>query len=161
MKDRAMTQTAAHLAPTAREAIAEALNQSLAETTVGTMLAQNFHWNVKGMAFGPLHALFQTIYEDHFAGQDEIAERVRALDMPAEGTLAGMLKRSKVKEHGGAAKAEAMIKALLVAQETLAATLSGAAAVAEEHGDLLTQDMAIGRGLAHEKFAWMLRSHLG
>ena len=156
-----MTQTAAHLAPSAREAIAEALNQSLAETTVGMMLAQNFHWNVKGMAFGQLHALFQMIYEDHFAGQDEIAERVRALDMTADGLLADMLKRSKVKEHASEAKAEVMIKTLLVAQETLAATLSGAAAVAEAHGDLLTQDLAINRGLAHEKFAWMLRAHLG
>ena len=56
-----MTQTAAALTPDARTAIADALNQSVAETAVTTMLAQNFHWNVKGMAFGPLHELFQQI----------------------------------------------------------------------------------------------------
>ena len=91
-----MTQTAADLSPSAQEAIAEALNQCVAETAVSTMLAQNFHWNVTGMSFGPLHALFQTIYEDHFTAQDDLAERIRALNAHAEGTLAGMLKRSKV-----------------------------------------------------------------
>jgi starvation-inducible DNA-binding protein len=155
-----MTATAAQLAPSARTAIAEALNQSLAETTVATMLAQNFHWNVTGMAFGPLHQLFQTIYEDHFAAQDDLAERIRAIGGHAEGHLASMLKRSKVNEHTGKAPAEDMLRALLAAQETLAATLSGAAAVAEQNGDLLTQDLAIERGHAHEKFAWMLRAHL-
>ena len=53
-----MTQTAIALNTDAKAAIAEALNQSVAETAVTTMLAQNFHWNVKGMAFGPLHDLF-------------------------------------------------------------------------------------------------------
>ncbi|MEL6922333.1 MAG: ferritin-like domain-containing protein, partial [Pseudomonadota bacterium] len=75
-----MTQTAVALSSDARAAIVEALNQSVAETTVTTMLAQNFHWNVTGMAFGPLHDLFQKIYEDHFLAQDDLAERIKALD---------------------------------------------------------------------------------
>ena len=37
------------------------------------------------MAFGPLHALFQQMYEDHFTAQDELAERIKALDAHAEG----------------------------------------------------------------------------
>ena len=96
-----MTQTAVALSTDARTQIVEALNQCVAETAVTTMLAQNFHWNVKGMAFGPLHDLFQKIYEDHFIAQDDLAERVKALDGHAEGTLAGMLKRSKVSENEG------------------------------------------------------------
>ena len=96
-----MTQTAVALSNNARAAIVEALNQSVAETAVTTMLAQNFHWNVTGMAFGPLHELFQKIYEDHFVAQDDLAERIKALDGHAEGTLAGMIKRSKVSEHDG------------------------------------------------------------
>ncbi|MEO1312695.1 MAG: ferritin-like domain-containing protein, partial [Pseudomonadota bacterium] len=64
-----MTQTAAALSTDAKTQIVDALNQSVAETAVTTMLAQNFHWNVTGMAFGPLHALFQEIYEDHFKAQ--------------------------------------------------------------------------------------------
>ena len=72
-----------------------------------------------------------------------------------------MLQRSKVQEHRWRATAEEMIGALLVAQETLAMTLRDVAAVAEQHADLVTQDLAIARGTVHEKFAWMLRAHLG
>ena len=156
-----MTQTAAALSTDARSAIAEALNQSVAETAVATMLAQNFHWNVTGMAFGPLHDLFQTIYEDHFVAQDDLAERIKALDGHAEGTLSGMVARSKVKEHEGHATDREMVKAMQDAQETLAATLAGTGALAAEHGDTLTEDLCIARGQTHEKFAWMMRSHLG
>lgn len=155
-----MTQTAAALTTDAKQAIVEALNQSVAETAVTTMLAQNFHWNVTGMAFGPLHDLFQKVYEDHFVAQDDLAERLKALDGHAEGTLAGMLKRSKVDEHDGKASATDMIKAMLVAQETLASTLAGCGELAAEHGDTLTEDLCIARGQTHEKFAWFLRSHL-
>ena len=155
-----MTQTAIALTPDARTAIADALQQSVAETTVTTMLAQNFHWNVTGMAFGPLHALFQEVYEDHFTAQDDLAERLRALDVFVDATLAGMVERSKVAEHASRATDQEMIKALLVAQETLAATVAGAGALAAEHGDTLTEDLCIARGQTHEKFAWFLRSHL-
>lgn len=155
-----MTQTAVALTTDARAAIAEALNQSVAETAVTTMLAQNFHWNVTGMAFGPLHDLFQKMYEDHFVAQDDLAERIKTLDVHAEGTLAGMLARSKVKEHDGHATDREMIKAMLDAQETLAATLAGAGEIAAEHGDTLTEDLCIARGQTHEKFAWFLRAHL-
>ncbi|KUJ81419.1 Dps family protein [Ruegeria profundi] len=155
-----MTQTAIDLTPDSRAAIAEALNQSVAETAVTTMLAQNFHWNVTGMAFGPLHDLFQKIYEDHFQAQDDLAERIKALDAHAEGTLAGMLKRSKVAEHDGSATDKDMVKMMLDAQETLAATLAGAGELAASHGDALTEDLCISRGQTHEKFAWFLRSHL-
>lgn len=155
-----MTQTAVDLSPSAREAIADALNQSVAETAVTTMLAQNFHWNVTGMAFGPLHALFQTIYEDHFVAQDDLAERVKAIDAHAEGMLSGMLKRSKIAEVDGHPSAEDMIAKMRDAQVTLAATVAEAGALAAEHGDTLTEDLCIARGQTHEKFAWMLRSHL-
>ena len=156
-----MTETAQSLNTNARAAIAEALNQALADTTVATMLAQNFHWNVKGMAFGPLHDLFQVIYEDHFVAQDDLAERIRALNAHAEGNLAAMLKRTKVIESDGKGTAEEMIAAMQGAQETLAETLGACGAEAAEQGDTLTEDLCIARGQAHEKFAWMLRSHLG
>jgi len=156
-----MTQTAVALSTDARAAIADALNQAVAETVVTTMLAQNFHWNVTGMAFGPPHALFQEIYEDHFVAQDDLAERVKALGGHANGKLSDMVAASKVEEHDGDASAEDMIKALADAQRTVAATLTATAAIASGHGDLLTEDLCIGRGQTHEKFAWLLSAHLG
>ncbi|MEM8870461.1 MAG: DNA starvation/stationary phase protection protein [Pseudomonadota bacterium] len=156
-----MTQTAAAQSADAQTQIVGALNQTVAETAVTTMLAQNFHWNVKGMSFGPLHALFQEIYEDHFQAQDDLAERIKAVGGHAEGTLAGMLTRSKVAEHDGHATDQEMIQAMLTAQETIAATLAGCGDLAVQHGDTLTEDLCISRGQVHEKFAWILRAHIG
>ena len=155
-----MSQTAASLSTDAQTEICEALNQAVAETVVTTMLAQNFHWNVTGMAFGPLHALFQEVYEDHFVAQDDLAERVKALGGHANGMLSEMVKASKVDEHDGHATDREMIASLVKAQRTVAATLAGAGVVAEKHGDLLTQDLVIARGQTHEKFAWLLESHI-
>ncbi|MFW2544828.1 Dps family protein [Primorskyibacter sp. 2E107] len=155
-----MSQTAQTLSTDATAQIAEALNQCVAETAVATMLAQNFHWNVTGMAFGPLHDLFQKIYEDHFVAQDDLAERIKALGAHAEGTLAGMVKRSKISEVDGVPSAEDMVRLMKDAQETLAETIAGAGELAAGQGDTLTEDLCIARGQTHEKFAWMLRAHL-
>jgi len=155
-----MTSTAADLSPDANAQICDALNQCVAETVVTTMLAQNFHWNVTGMAFGPLHEMFQKIYEEHFEGQDDLAERVKALGGHAEGTLKGMLERSKVAEHEGTATDREMIAKMLEAQQTVAATLAQSGELAADLGDTLTEDLCIARGQVHEKFAWMLRAHL-
>ena len=141
-------------------AIIDALNQAVAETAVTTMLAQNFHWNVTGMGFGPLHDLFQKIYEDHFKAQDDLAERIKAIGGHAEGTLSGMIKRSKVDEYAGYANDIDMIKIMADAQETVAQTLIGACDVAAEAADKLTEDLCVGRAREHQKFAWRLKSHL-
>ena len=155
-----MQPTTAMTEPDFRHAICEALNHALSETTVTTMLAQNFHWNVTGMAFGPLHELFQQIYEDHFQAQDDLAERVKALDGYADGNLGRMLERSTVEEHSGKASAQEMVSALLRAEEILAATVKSCGDLAASHADTLTEDLCIARGQVHEKFAWFLRSHL-
>ena len=143
--------------------IAEALYQCVAETTVTTMMAQNFHWNVTGMAFGPLHALFQEIYEDHFTAQDDLAERIRSIGHTVDGRLHSMISASKVVEdEANATKTDQeMISSLLEAQRTIAATLSGASDIAASNGDKLTEDLCVERGRVHEKFAWLLASHLG
>ncbi|SKA32623.1 Dps family protein [Consotaella salsifontis] len=155
-----MALIAAKIDPTAKEELVEGLSQALADVAVATTKAQNFHWNVTGMAFGPLHALFQKIYEDHFEAQDEVAERIKALDAHAEGRYSKFLDRSAIKEHDGHASDREMIEMLLADQETLSATFTALAEVSDKHGDWGTNDMATGRIQAHDKFAWMLRSHL-
>ncbi|MEL6748391.1 MAG: DNA starvation/stationary phase protection protein, partial [Pseudomonadota bacterium] len=128
-----MAEAATNLSPAAVAEIVEGLTQSLAETSVTTMKAQNFHWNVTGMAFGPLHALFQEIYEDHFVGQDELAERIKAIGGFAEGRYAVYLDRSRVPEHDGRATDKEMIADLQASQEQISATLRALAMTADKH----------------------------
>ncbi|MEL6337656.1 MAG: DNA starvation/stationary phase protection protein [Pseudomonadota bacterium] len=144
----------------ALEAVIEALTQSLSDTVVTTMKAQNYHWNVTGMAFGPLHELFQKIYEEHFEAQDEIAERIKALDGHALGQLSGHIERSRIEECAGDVDDKTMIGNLAADQRTLAGTMYALSEVSAKHGDKLTEDLAIERGRVHEKFAWLLGAHL-
>ena len=143
-----------------RLAVSEKLTQVLAETFVETVKAQTYHWNVTGMAFGPLHALFQEIYEDHFATQDELAERVRALGLAIDGRIAAMAERSTIADCQGNIPAHVMIENLAEDQRRLSQSMQDLARIAEEKGDMVTNDMAIERANIHDKFAWMLSAHL-
>ena len=155
-----MSTLAAKLSSDAMTEIVEGLTQSLAETSVETAKAQTYHWNVEGMAFGPLHDLFQKIYEDHFEAQDELAERIKALGAHTEGRQSKFLARSTIKECDGDIDAKAMIENLASDQETISQTLLALAEVADAHNDWVTNDIAIARAQVHDKFAWMLRAHL-
>lgn len=155
-----MTFAAEKIDTDGRPEICAALNTALAETAVSTMMAQNFHWNVTGMNFAPLHQMFQGIYEDHFAGQDDLAERIKALDGHADGNLARMLERSSIVEPQVDMTSTDLIATLLNAEEILAATLKATGETAANYGDTITEDLCIARGQVHEKFAWMLRVHL-
>jgi starvation-inducible DNA-binding protein len=155
-----MSNLATKLDSDAVAAVVDGLHQALAETAVATSKQQNYHWNVTGMAFGPLHDLFQKFYEDHFEAQDDIAERVKALEGHAEGRMSEWLKRSKISECDGKVDAKTMIANLLADQETLAGTFGALAELAEEKGDFITNDFAIERATTHEKNAWLLRAHL-
>lgn len=155
-----MAEVSTEIAPSAVEEIVEGLTQALAETSVETMKAQNYHWNVEGMAFGPLHEMFQKIYEDHFEAQDTLAERIKALDAHAEGRQSVYLKRSRIEECDGKKADKEMVAALQKDQETLSSTLRALASVADKHGDVVTNDLAIERADVHDKFSWFLRAHL-
>jgi starvation-inducible DNA-binding protein len=155
-----MPNIATKLEPDAVAAVVDGLTQALAELSVTTMKAQNYHWNVTGMSFGPLHALFQKLYEDHFEAQDDTAERVKALEAHAVGRYSDYLQRAKITECDGRVDARTMIATMQADQETLAGAYNALADLAEEKRDMITNDFAIGRAAVHEKFAWMLRAHL-
>ncbi|MEM8978621.1 MAG: DNA starvation/stationary phase protection protein [Pseudomonadota bacterium] len=135
-------QTALSLTPDARSEVVEALNQSIAEVSICRALARGFSVNVTGMARRTLSELFATIADRHY-GVDELrlANRVLALESHVEMTEASRLKRSKIAEHDGHAVDIEMIKTLCDAQLTLAETLAGTAAIAERHGDGVTQSV--------------------
>ena len=140
--------------------VVELLERALSETTIETAKAQSYHWNVTGMAFGPLHDLFQQIYEDHFEAQDTLAERAKALGVHVDGRLQARLEASSIDECDGRLSAREMVKALAADQKTLSETLLCLARAAEKHGDDVTNDLAIERAHLHDKFAWMLNAHL-
>jgi starvation-inducible DNA-binding protein len=143
-----------------REKIAGGLSRLLADTYTLYLKTHNFHWNVTGPMFSTLHLMFETQYNELALAVDLIAERIRALGLPAPGSYREFGKLTSIKESEGSPDANQMIRELVAGQEAVVRTARSVfpdadAAHDEPTADLLTQRMQI-----HEKNAWMLRSLL-
>jgi starvation-inducible DNA-binding protein len=140
--------------------VIEGLSCILADTYLLYLKTQNFHWNVTGPAFYPMHKMFEEQYEALAEAADVLAERLRALQARAPGSFAEFLKLSSLEEADDDTKPAAMITALCNDHETLAAAVNRMIAIALEAGDEVTADIMIARKTEHDKTAWMLRSTL-
>mgnify|MGYP000907590016 CR=1 FL=1 len=146
--------------PAQREAIAAGLSRVLADTYTLYLKTHNFHWNVTGPMFQTLHLMFETHYNELALAVDLVAERIRALGLPAPGTYSDFARLSAIKEDAGVPKAQEMIRRLVEGHETVARTSREVFRIAEGASDQPTCDLLTQRMQVHEKTAWMLRSLL-
>lgn len=135
----------------------EALDLVLASSYALMLKTQNYHWNVVGENFKPLHELFQLQYEDLFAAIDEIAERIRALGSKVEGSFENFSKVSSAKKPNNSLDAKAMVADLIVDNEAVVKALKEGVKIAQAAEDEATADIFIGRTKIHEKAVWMLQ----
>lgn len=143
-----------------RSAIAEGLSRVLADSYTLYLKTHNYHWNVTGPQFNTLHGMFEEQYAELASAVDEIAERIRALGIPAPGSYKAFSELSSIKEETGQPDAEEMIRQLVHGQETVVRTAREIFPVVEDARDEPTADLLTQRMQIHEKNAWMLRSML-
>lgn len=132
----------------------------LADMYVLYVKTQNFHWNVIDSRFYSLHQFFEEQYKDLAEAIDEVAERIRMLGERTPASLKQFLDTTSLKESNGDLSGDEMIQDLLTDHETLIRNLREGIAYTSKLGDEGTADLFIQRLRAHEKTAWMLRSHL-
>ncbi len=151
------------IAPHDRRAVADALSLLLADEHVLYIKLRNYHWNVTGMHFKPLHELFEEQYNMLHAAIDEIAERIRTLGFFAPGSMQQFQQLTRLKETGHLdGDARSMLENLLLDHEALTQIIRHDIDVAlDEHHDVGTSDFLTGLLESHEKMAWMIRAHLG
>jgi starvation-inducible DNA-binding protein len=143
-----------------RQAIAEGLAKLLADSYTLYLKTHNFHWNVTGPMFNTLHLMFEQQYNELALAVDLIAERIRALGLPAPASYAQFSRLTSVKEETGVPNANDMVRQLVEGQEAVARTARQVFPTAEQAGDQATLDLLTQRLQVHEKTAWMLRSLL-
>ena len=143
-----------------REKIAKGLSHLLADSYTLYLKTHNFHWNVTGPMFNTLHLMFMGQYTEQWNALDLIAERIRALGVPAPGTYREFAKLTVIKESEGVPNATEMLKQLLAGQEAVTRTARGLFPLVEKAGDESSADLLTQRMQIHEKNAWMLRSML-
>lgn len=140
------------------EGVAEALADVLADTYRIIFKTHAYHWNVTGPHFFSIHKLTEEQYEQMFAAADEIAERIRALGLLAPHRMSDIVSRSHVEDRDTLPDAGTMVEDLARDHATLAKRLHRVIALAGDHNDPVTEDLATERSAFHEKAAWMLRS---
>jgi len=143
-----------------REAVARQLSKLLADTYSLYLKTHSFHWNVTGPHFNSLHAMFEEQYNALWTAADEIAERIRTLDVYAPGSYSQFGKLTSIREEAGVPEWKEMVAQLVEGHELAAATAREVLKAADGAGDEGTADMVTGRLKDHEKLAWMLRSLL-
>lgn len=143
-----------------RQEVIEHLTKILSDEFVLYVKIAKYHWNVRGPFFGPLHAFFQSLYEQAFNDADLVAERIRALGGLSIGTMKEFLEFTRLVEVPGRNPVDAeMIGDLLLDFQTIIKHLRNDIEKLDKL-DPVTGNMLMTMVEKHEKTAWMLRSHL-
>jgi starvation-inducible DNA-binding protein len=136
------------------------LNGYLADLHVFYAKLHNFHWNVEGQAFFPLHEVLQERYEALAEEIDEVAERVLKLGRRPLTKLADFVRHAQLEEaesrgYSGQEVAEEICSDLSTLIDGLRETIE----VSQEHGDEGTADDAIAMLKDKEKQLWMFDAY--
>ena len=138
--------------------VAEGLKKLLADSYTLYLQTHNFHWNVTGPQFRTLHLMFEEHYTELSVAVDDIAERIRTLDVAAPGTYKEFSKLSSISEVDGVPEGTQMVDILTRGHEQVVRTCREAIKLAQEAEDESSIALASDRMRVHEKTAWMLRA---
>lgn len=143
--------------------VAQHLNILLADSYSLYLQTQNYHWNVRGPLFFSLHQMFEEQYTQLAAFVDEVAERIRALGLPAPATFQEFSDLSTLPKEqpvigSPALKAEVMVRNLLANQQQIIRHANTGLAIAETAGDVGSVDTFTQTINMLEKSSWMLRT---
>ena len=149
---------------TQTERIIAGVMQVLAESYVLYLQTQQFHWNIVGLHFGSLHAMFEEQYTELAGAIDEIAEHIRALGAVSPGSFAEFSELStleSIASDDAPQEDTEMVRVLFEYQTSILETLRKVMEIAQAEGDEVTVDLLVDRQRVHSKARWMLGAVLG
>lgn len=145
-----------------RAGMIAALAAVLANQHVLYIKLRNFHWNLTGIRFHPLHEFFEKQYRVVETAIDDCAERIRMLGGVAPGSMSEFLQLAGLDEaRGELVSGNDALAALIGDHEVCIRSLRDTIKLAENRfSDVGTGDFLTGLLRQHEEDAWMLRSFL-
>lgn len=138
--------------------LAASLKVALANEFVAGFVTQSAHWNVEGINFQELHALFGTIYTDLVADIDAVAEHIRVIDEYAPTSINELLKSATVKDSMSIGNPRSITSDVYEAVNQVKDAFNAAFKNAEEINDQGMMDYLAGRIDILAKHLWMLRA---
>ena len=101
--------------------------------------------------------MFEEQYNELALAVDDIAERIRSLDVFAPGTYQEFAQLSSIKEVSGIPKGSEMVDILTAGHEQVVKSCREVLKLSQAAEDESTTSLASDRMRVHEKTAWMLR----
>lgn len=121
----------------------------------------NYHWNVKGMQFSPIHNMTEGIYESMAGLYDDCAERVLQLGEKPHITFGDITGATRIKEEAGSDfDAKYVLEHILADYEGLLKAFRELSDAADETGDKATVGFADEKIAGLEKDIWMIKATL-
>ena len=119
----------------------------------------NYHWNVKGMDFEPVHLKTEAIYNNMATLYDDAAERVIQLGGKPYLTLDDLAKATNIKtEKGDTFKSKEVVKNIIADYKYLHKLFQELSDDADNANDKTTAAFADDNVAVLEKELWMLDS---
>ncbi len=135
------------------------LNQNLANLTDLAAAYKQAHWNVVGIDFAQLHAMFDEFADQTRAYMDTIAERAVAIGGAARGTIQAAVETSSLPPFPTEERDEVRLLTELLGR--IDAVETHLRQAMNETGDeLATQDVYIDVVRGIEKQRWMIEAHI-
>lgn len=120
--------------------------------------AHFFHWNVEGINFQELHALFDTINSEVYGAIDPFAEKIRSLGAYAPGSNSRFSVLSQLEDETNIVPADQMVAELLQDSDNMVKVLKRVYDMAEAAGEHGFSNFLAERMDAHRKHSWQLRA---
>lgn len=132
----------------------------LANTFALYLKVHNYHLNVEGPDFYPLHKFFEDLYTELWEAFDSIAEHIRAMGAYAPASFSRFSQLAEIEDEVKVPESQEMIRRLLEDNERVIGSLYRAYERAEAQQELGVANFFQDRIDIHKKHSWMLRSIL-
>ncbi len=141
-----------------RREVADMVANVLADEYRIYVNTQGLHWNVEGPLFYSVHKLTESQYRELGESIDALAERIRALGLPAPQSIAEFVDRSVLGDLPSGSDLKTRIERMVSDYERLVRRCSLVVQLAQSYGDIKTADLLTQRVGVYEENAWMLRA---
>lgn len=149
------------LSPDKSQALADALNELLANYQIFYQNLRGFHWNIKGHGFFELHAKFEELYTQANLSIDEIAERILTLEGRPMHTFEAYLNKASINAAKDVSKSTDTVRTTIENLSALMAIERKILQMASSANDEGTEALMSDYLRSQEKTVWMLKSYLG
>ena len=142
------------------KALAEGLNNLLADYMMFYQNTRGLHWNIKGEKFFELHLKFEELYTNLLMKVDEVAERILTLGVTPLHTFDDYNSIAKIESVKNVSDGKKGVQTILSAFEILIVRQRELLNLSADAGDEGTNALMSDYIREQEKFVWMYSSFL-